>query len=140
MSPKAELARVIPSQATRVLIYCNNNFSHEQQAFPSKVARASLNIYSFNTLYSYGYTNIYRTWSLARHHQNQASVRGDLGLAVGTLNPLDTKRPTATILLIAARKVSTYSRREPSPISPTRQIFPRHGPETLAHLDVVIRQ
>lgn len=55
----AELARVIPTKTTRVLIYCNNNFENEQAAFPSKIARASLNIYTFNTLYSYGYTNVY---------------------------------------------------------------------------------
>ena len=55
----AELAKIIPTQNTRVLIYCNNNFENEQPAFPSKVARASLNIYTFNTLHSYGYTNVY---------------------------------------------------------------------------------
>ena len=55
----AELQKVIPSKGTRVLIYCNNNFENEVKAFPSKGARASLNIYTFNTLYSYGYTNVY---------------------------------------------------------------------------------
>ena len=55
----AELAKIIPTQNTRVLIYCNNNFENEQPAFPSKAARASLNIYTFNTLHSYGYTNVY---------------------------------------------------------------------------------
>jgi rhodanese-like protein len=55
----AELRKVIPSKGTRVLIYCNNNFENEAKAFPSKVARASLNIYTFNTLHSYGYTNVY---------------------------------------------------------------------------------
>jgi rhodanese-like protein len=55
----AELEKVIPSKGMRVLIYCNNNFENEAKAFPSKVARASLNIYTFNTLHSYGYTNVY---------------------------------------------------------------------------------
>jgi phage shock protein E len=54
-----ELARVIPEKTTRVLIYCNNNFENEPAAFASKRATASLNIYTFNTLYSYGYTNVY---------------------------------------------------------------------------------
>src|SRR5262245_21593562 len=31
-----ELAKVIPGKATRVLIYCNNNFQNEPEAFPSK--------------------------------------------------------------------------------------------------------
>jgi phage shock protein E len=53
------LARVIPSKVARVLIYCNNNFQNAPDAFPSKVASASLNIHTFNTLFSYGYTNVY---------------------------------------------------------------------------------
>jgi phage shock protein E len=55
----SELARIIPSKATRVLIYCNNNFENEEKSFPSKAARVSLNIHTFNTLYGYGYQNVY---------------------------------------------------------------------------------
>jgi Rhodanese-like domain len=54
-----ELKKIIPEKSTRVLIYCNNNFENEPVAFASKVARASLNIYTYNSLYSYGYTNVY---------------------------------------------------------------------------------
>lgn len=114
-----DLARVIPSKSTRVLIYCNNNFEDLSAPKPattaaskplpapspastsrppaastgeaqpagnagqannpyrdkglvvfrkggdgailmkSKSAPSSLNIYTFNTLYSYGYTNVY---------------------------------------------------------------------------------
>ena len=54
-----ELAKVIPSKTTRVLIYCNNNFENEQKAFATKAAPASLNVYTKNVLYSYGYTNVY---------------------------------------------------------------------------------
>lgn len=54
-----ELARVIPSKSTRILIYCNNNFLNEPEAFPSKAIRASLNLYTMNVLHSYGYTNVY---------------------------------------------------------------------------------
>ncbi len=54
-----ELAKVIPAKNTRVLIYCNNNFRNEPEAFPAKVAAAPLNIYTFNCLHSYGYTNVY---------------------------------------------------------------------------------
>jgi phage shock protein E len=55
----AELAKVIPSKSTRVLIYCNNNFLNAPGAFAAKAASASLNIHTFNTLHSYGYTNVY---------------------------------------------------------------------------------
>lgn len=54
-----ELARVIPSKDTRILIYCNNNFLSEQRAFPSKLPAASLNVHTFNVLHAYGYTNVY---------------------------------------------------------------------------------
>lgn len=54
-----ELAKVIPSKTTRVLIYCNNNFLNEPAAFPTKAPAASLNVHTFNVLYAYGYTNVY---------------------------------------------------------------------------------
>src|SRR4051812_37576924 len=54
-----ELKRIIPEKNTRGLVYCKNNFENEPVAFASKAARASLNIYTFNSLYSYGYTNVY---------------------------------------------------------------------------------
>lgn len=53
------LAKVIPSKSTRILIYCNNNFLNAPNAFATKAPTASLNIHTFNTLYSYGYTNVY---------------------------------------------------------------------------------
>lgn len=55
----AELAKVIPTKDTRVLIYCNNNFENEEQAFASKTAGAALNVHTFNVLHAYGYTNVH---------------------------------------------------------------------------------
>jgi hypothetical protein len=55
----AELAKIIPDKSTRILIYCNNNFENEPKALPNKAIVASLNIYTFNTLYGYGYANVY---------------------------------------------------------------------------------
>jgi 3-mercaptopyruvate sulfurtransferase SseA len=54
-----ELARVIPSKSTRILIYCNNNFLNEPSAFAVKDLAASLNVHTMNVLYAYGYTNVY---------------------------------------------------------------------------------
>lgn len=53
------LARVFPNTNTRILIYCNNNFLNAPDFFPTKAAGAALNIHTFNTLYNYGYTNVY---------------------------------------------------------------------------------
>lgn len=72
----AELAKVIPSKDTRVLIYCNNNFENEPAAFPSKAIRASLNLYTFNTLFSYGYTNVYELGPLIDITKSKLSFEG----------------------------------------------------------------
>ena len=42
-----------------MLIYCNNNFEHEERAFAAKTAAASLNVHTFNVLHAYGYTNVH---------------------------------------------------------------------------------
>jgi len=54
-----ELAKVIPSKSTRILIYCNNNFLNAPGAFPTKAFAASLNVHTVTALHSYGYTNVY---------------------------------------------------------------------------------
>ena len=53
------LDRVLPYKHTRILIYCNNNFTGDQQAFPTKMVTASLNVPTYITLYTYGYRNVY---------------------------------------------------------------------------------
>ena len=53
------LARLIPDKQTRILIYCNNNFENAEQAFPTKMAPAALNLSTYVSLYTYGYENVY---------------------------------------------------------------------------------
>jgi hypothetical protein len=53
------LKAAIPDKATRILIYCNNNFAGAEGPFPAKIARASLNLSTYIALYSYGYRNVY---------------------------------------------------------------------------------
>ena len=53
------LAKVIPAKDTKILIYCNNNFGGSPVAFASKAPSASLNISTYTSLRSYGYTNIF---------------------------------------------------------------------------------
>jgi hypothetical protein len=70
----ASLQKIIPSPDTRILIYCNNNFSGDNHFFASKMAppkidlmgsvsgygpTMALNIPTFINLYGYGYTNVY---------------------------------------------------------------------------------
>jgi len=54
-----KLAEVIPSKQTRVLIYCNNNFSDDAEPIPLKRISLALNIPTFINLYGYGYKDIY---------------------------------------------------------------------------------
>jgi phage shock protein E len=53
------LRRTLPDRSARILIYCNNNFKNSEQAFPSKLPDASLNLSTYIALYSYGYRNVY---------------------------------------------------------------------------------
>jgi hypothetical protein len=55
----ASLKELLPDKTTRILIYCNNNFINAEQAFPTKVAPASLNLSTYISLYTYGYRNVY---------------------------------------------------------------------------------
>lgn len=75
---EGELRNIIPTRETRVLIYCNNNFENEPVALPAKAARASLNIYTFNTLYSYGYRNVYELGPLLDIKRTKLELEGTL--------------------------------------------------------------
>jgi hypothetical protein len=55
----ASLKGTIPDKATRILIYCNNNFRDAEGPFPSKLPSASLNLSTYIALYNYGYRNVY---------------------------------------------------------------------------------
>lgn len=53
------LATMFPDKNAKILIYCNNNFRNAEDAFPRKMAEASLNISTYISLYTYGYRNVY---------------------------------------------------------------------------------
>jgi hypothetical protein len=53
------LREAIPDRNTRILIYCNNNFTNAPGPFPGKLATASLNLSTYIALYTYGYRNVY---------------------------------------------------------------------------------
>lgn len=53
------LANVIPAKTSRVLIYCNNNFTGDPIELASKAPAASLNLSTYVSLATYGYTNVW---------------------------------------------------------------------------------
>jgi hypothetical protein len=53
------LQKTLPDKNARILIYCNNNFTEDERAFPSKMPAASLNVSTYISLYTYGYRNVY---------------------------------------------------------------------------------
>lgn len=56
---QSTLARLIPSPQTRILIYCNNNFTGAPESLPTKAVSSALNVSTFVSLYAYGYRNVY---------------------------------------------------------------------------------
>lgn len=54
---ETSLTKLIPDKNTRILIYCNNNFTGEERNFAAKTV--ALNIPSYITLHAHGYKNIY---------------------------------------------------------------------------------
>jgi len=71
------LEKVIPGKNTRVLIYCNNNFLGSPVAFAAKAPAASLNISTFVTLTSYGYTNVYELGPLVDINKTNLAFEGE---------------------------------------------------------------
>lgn len=68
---KDSLAAVIPEPKAKILIYCNNNFEGNEQAFAAKSPAASLNLSTYNSLKAYGYTNIYELGPLLDVNQTK---------------------------------------------------------------------
>lgn len=87
---QAHLSRIIPSQNTRVLIYCNNNFANDEINFTSKMyvpkktvsfkiektITLALNIPTFINLYGYGYKNVYELSELISVFDERVAFEG----------------------------------------------------------------
>ena len=65
------LRAAIPDVATRILIYCNNNFANAEGPFPAKLPSASLNLSTYIALYNYGYRNVYELAPLVDLRRSQ---------------------------------------------------------------------
>lgn len=93
------LAEVIPTYDTTVLIYCNNNFTGNETEFPSKIAlptaeiRASpssqisaqerplmlaLNVPVYINLFGYGYRNVYELHELVSVEDPRVELEGSV--------------------------------------------------------------
>jgi phage shock protein E len=72
----ASLAQAIPDAASRVLIYCNNNFENAEAPFPTKRFDASLNLSTYIALYTYGYRNIYELGPLVDIAESKLTFEG----------------------------------------------------------------
>lgn len=93
------LAKVIPTFETKILIYCNNNFDGNQTDFPSKVAVPSaqpdrtvanqfaaqakplmmaLNIPTYVNLYGYGYRNVFELHELVKVTDPRIEFEGSI--------------------------------------------------------------
>ena len=103
------LAEVIPSFETTILIYCNNNFEGNQTDFASKVAMPvnpageiitaqfnsqekplmmALNIPTYINLYGYGYHNVYELNELVNVNDPRISFEGSIVEQSEELTPL----------------------------------------------------
>ena len=106
---QSNLAEVIPSFETTILIYCNNNFDGNQTDFASKVAMPenpagemitaqfnsqekplmmALNIPTYINLYGYGYHNVYELNELVNVDDPRIIFEGSIVESTETLTPL----------------------------------------------------
>lgn len=74
------LNRVLPDTNARILIYCNNNFTGAEQAFPTKRVTASLNLSTYIALYTYGYRNVYELGPLLDIKKTKLDFAGSLAV------------------------------------------------------------
>lgn len=96
---QSNLAKVIPSSQTKILIYCNNNFKGNQKDFASKIAlpierdaqgnalasqlasqkkpvMMALNVPTYINLYGYGYRNVYELNELVNVRDPRIAFEG----------------------------------------------------------------
>ena len=84
------LERAIPSKATRVLIYCNNNFVGAPESMPTKVISSALNLSTFVSVHAYGYRNVYELGPAIDVRASRLAFEGaEVSLSPG---PLPTER------------------------------------------------
>jgi len=74
---QATLAHIIPTRQTRILIYCNNNFTGAPESLPLKSAASALNLSTFVSLHAYGYRNVYELGPVVDVAQSKLAFEGE---------------------------------------------------------------
>ena len=83
------LCATIPDRDTRILIYCNNNFTGAEESFARKSADASLNLSTYISLYSYGYRNVYELGPRVALKDSKLPFEGTLVAELTAANSAD---------------------------------------------------
>lgn len=85
---QSNLENIIPTENTRILIYCNNNINDDQINFApksytpklnflnKKEITLALNVPTFINLYGYGYKNVYELSELVSVKDNRIKFEG----------------------------------------------------------------
>ena len=95
------LQRVLPDRNARILIYCNNNFTGAEQAFPTKKITASLNLSTYISLYTYGYRNVYELGPLLDIKKSKLDFVGSLAVEK-TADAVTETRPSGRVPVLPA--------------------------------------
>ena len=74
---EATLARIIPTRETRILIYCNNNFTGAPESLPVKAVASALNLSTFVSLRVYGYRNVYELGPVIDVARSKLAFQGE---------------------------------------------------------------
>ena len=74
---EATLARIIPTRETRILIYCNNNFTGAPESLPVKAMASALNLSTFVSLHVYGYRNVYELGPVIHVARSKLAFEGE---------------------------------------------------------------
>ncbi len=136
------LAKVIPSFDTKVLIYCNNNFEGNQVDFASKIAdprnfssrsittqlaaqakpiMMALNIPTYINLYGYGYTNVYELDELVNVTDPRIEFEGTI-VGSNSLQGLSEKLNTMRWALLSVFSRPDKSQKRPMNSEKQRQL------------------
>ena len=75
-----KLEKLIQDKDTKILIYCNNNFTDDPAFFALKARPLALNIPTYINLYGYGYKNVYELSESVSVNDPRLQFSGDYSI------------------------------------------------------------